>query len=324
MTLSLSDLQRLAGETGFRSETLEKVLLLLDLLDAIGGHPYAGPRVALKGGTAINLFVLDTPRLSVDIDLNYVGALERAAMEAERPRVDQGLHAACGRCGFTVKRIPAEHAGGKWRLSYTGAAGQTGTLELDVNYMLRSPLWPVAARHASMLAIAPREAFPVLDPHELAAGKLAALLARGASRDLFDARELLRPGTLDAAKLRLGFVVYGAANHVDWRSVSVAAVTTTAKDVADKLLPMLREDLVPARRDVEAWTASLVRECQALLGIVLPFTDDERGFLDAVNDRGEILPELLTDDSRLRATIRSHPALAWKALNVRKHRGLPG
>ncbi|HYN43002.1 MAG TPA: hypothetical protein VE129_14595 [Thermoanaerobaculia bacterium] len=63
MTLSLTDLQRLAGSTGFRAETLEKVLILLDLLDAIRAHPYAGPRVALKGGTALNLFALGVPRL---------------------------------------------------------------------------------------------------------------------------------------------------------------------------------------------------------------------------------------------------------------------
>ena len=87
MTLSLTDLQRLAGTMGFRADTLEKVLLLLDLLDAIRAHPYSGPRVALKGGTALNLFALDVPRLSVDIDLNYVGAVDRAKMETERPDV---------------------------------------------------------------------------------------------------------------------------------------------------------------------------------------------------------------------------------------------
>lgn len=325
MTLSLSDLQRLAGTTGFRAETLEKVMLLLDLLDAIRAHPYAGPRVALKGGTALNLFTLGVPRLSVDIDLNYTGAVDRVTMETERPFVDRGLQAACERTGVTVKRIPTEHAGGKWRLSYIAVAGGTGTLELDVNYMLRTPLWPVEVRTPSALhGIPPHVPFPLLDPHELAAGKLAALLARGASRDLFDARELLRPGTLDAGKLRLAFVVYGAGNRVDWRAVGLEAVTTSAVDVTERLLPMLRSDLVPARPDVATWTTSLVADCRQLLCVVLPLRENERAFLDGVNDRGEIVPALLTDDERLRAIIAAHPALAWKALNVRKHRGLPG
>lgn len=42
-------------------------------------------------------------------------------------------------------------------------------------------------------------------------------------------------------------------------------------------------------------------------------------FLDRLNERGEIVPELLADDQDLQATIRSHPGLLWKALNVRKH-----
>jgi hypothetical protein len=176
-------------------------------------------------------------------------------MEAERPLVDQGLQAACERAGMTVKRIPTEHAGGKWRLSFIAAAGGTGTLELDVNYMLRSPLWPTEVRSPSALPGVPTPSkFPILDPHELAAGKLAALLARGASRDLFDARELLRPGSLDAGKLRLAFVVYGALNRVDWRTVGLEAVTTSAADVTQQLLPMLRSDLVARQarhRDVD-------------------------------------------------------------------------
>lgn len=245
-------------------------------------------------------------------------------METERLPLERGLEAACGRIGVSVKRIPTEHAGGKWRLSFVAAAGGTGALEIDMNYMLRAPLWPVDVRTPSALPGVPTHgAFPVLDLHELAAGKLAALLARGASRDLFDARELLRPGTLDAKKLRLAFVFYGAANRVDWRNVGLEAVTTSAADVTEKLLPMLRSDLVPAKPQVDAWTTSLVADCRRLLHVVLPLHENEREFLDGVNDRGEIQPDLLTDAARLRAVIAMHPALAWKAMNVRKFHGLP-
>lgn len=44
----------------------------------------------------------------------------------------------------------------------------------------------------------------------------------------------------------------------------------------------------------------------------------------ALNQRGEIVAEILTDDKELQATIHSHPGLLWKALNVRKHHGLIG
>ena len=64
--------------------TLEKVLRLLELLDEIAQDPVLSQRLALKGGTALNVFYLDLDRLSVDIDLNYVGALDLAARERER------------------------------------------------------------------------------------------------------------------------------------------------------------------------------------------------------------------------------------------------
>ena len=51
-------------------------------------HPSLKGRWVLKGGTALNLFVLRHPRLSVDIDLNYIGALEREEMLEKRPRID--------------------------------------------------------------------------------------------------------------------------------------------------------------------------------------------------------------------------------------------
>ena len=59
-----------------------------------------------------------------------------------------------------------------------------------------------------------------------------------------------------------------------------------------------------------------------MLSLVLPFEPNESEFLNRLNDRGEIAPELLTEDADLQAIIRSHPGLLWKALNVRKRRGL--
>ena len=97
-----------------------------------------------------------------------------------------------------------------------------------------------------------------------AAGKLAALLARGASRDLFDARELLRPGTLDAGKLRLAFVVYGAANRVDWRTIGPEKLTTSPADVSERLRAII------AAHPALAWKALNVRNTTVFLGETNP------------------------------------------------------
>lgn len=319
--LSREQLQQAAADSGFQVESYEKVHVLVRLLEAIRTHPFLGPRMALKGGTALNLFVLGLPRLSVDIDLNYVGASDRETMLAERPRVEQALQQVAGRMGLTVKRAPTEHAGGKWRLTYATALGRQGSIEVDVNFMLRTPLWPAAPRDSHPIGSAKATRVLIVEDHELAAGKLAALVARSASRDVFDAREILRRPGLDRANLRLGFVVYGGLNRVDWREITVEHVRTTAADVDSHLVPMLRLDVRPAKADIAAWTETLVRDTRELMAAVLPLEAHELEFLERLNGAGDIAPEILTAEPAMQAIIREHPGLKWKALNVKKRIG---
>ena len=75
MNLSKEMLEAEAGITGFRPEVFEKVHHLLNLLEAINQEEFLRDRLALKGGTALNLFLFDLPRLSVDIDLNLFKSL---------------------------------------------------------------------------------------------------------------------------------------------------------------------------------------------------------------------------------------------------------
>lgn len=318
MKISPEKLAAEAEATGFRPDVLEKVAHLLGLLNALRSHPFLKDKLVLKGGTALNLFVFDVPRLSVDIDLNYVGAEDRDGMLAERPKVEQAVQALFAREGFTVRRMPEEHAGGKWSLRYEYAPGRSGNLEVDISFMFRVPLWPATTRDSHPIGAWRATGISVLDHHELAAGKLAALLARGQARDLFDSYQIFRMDDLDPRRLRIGFVVYGAMNRKDWRTVSSDDVDFDALELARQLIPTLR---VSAEVHMEAteYAARLVRECREGLSAVLPFTDSERAFLDLLLDRGVIDPTLLTTDTSLQQRIRSQPLLEWKALNVRRH-----
>lgn len=320
--LTEEELAREAAESGFQKDPLDKFIRLTELLESLRSHPFLKPRIALKGGTALNLFILDVPRLSVDIDLNYIGAVDRDTMLVERPKLEQAVAAACSRLGLYVKRIPSDHAGGKWRLSYTSASGRTGTLELDVNFMFRVLLWPHALRDSKRLGSFSATRVPLLDVHELAAGKLAALFGRQASRDLYDVHQLLHRVELNRTRLRFGFVVYGAVNRRDWRTVVVDDVKADLRELEQQLVPMLRGDIAPRPKNLDAWMRNLVSECRDMLSIVLPLEPHESEFIDRLNDRGEIVPELLTEDRSLQAIIRAHPGLLWKALNVRRHHDL--
>ncbi|HNS45492.1 MAG TPA: nucleotidyl transferase AbiEii/AbiGii toxin family protein, partial [Alphaproteobacteria bacterium] len=273
--------------------------------------------LVLKGGTALNLFIFDVPRLSIDIDLNYMGAADREAMVAERPKIEEALQAVFSREGFTVRRVPAEHAGGKWQLRYPSASGHGGNLEVDVNFMFRIPLWPVKTLDSRPVGIWQAAGIAVVDMHELAAGKLTALLSRRQARDLFDCSNLFHLDSLDRERLRLAFVVYGAMSRKDWRTVTPGDVDFDSVDLDQKLIPTLRASGIE-RIQKDHFGKSLVADCRNFLSVLLPFTKNEMEFLDQVLDKGTIAPEFLTDDEDMQDRIRHHPLLEWKAMNVRE------
>ena len=314
--------ERLALEaeaTGFRPDLLEKVVQLLGLLDAIRSHPFLMGKLALKGGTALNLFVFDVPRLSVDIDLNYVGAETTEAMLDERPRIEEAIQSVFSREDFSVRRIPEEHAGGKWSLRYVAATGLSSRIDVDINYMYRVPLWPVTTMDSRPVGSWQATGIPLVDMHEVAAGKLAALLTRRRARDLFDSSLIFSIDGLDAAKLRTAFVVYGAGVRRDWRSVSVADVAFDPGELSSQLMPALRRGGMQGA-DTAAYGDDLVRKCRQVLSELLPFSVREHAFLDLLLDAGEVDSELLTTDAELRERIQVQPLLEWKAQNVRRHK----
>lgn len=319
--LSRARLIEEAREAGFRDEIFEKVLLLVVLLEKLFERPFFRERMALKGGTALNLFIFNIPRLSVDIDINYVGSAQREVMLAERPEIDAAVRAVCQGEGFTVRRAPKEHAGGKWSLRYDSALGHGGNLGIDINYLVRVPLWPLQVMDSRPIGSLQAKSIPLMDLHELAGGKISALFDRRASRDLFDAHRIFQSEEFDAERLRTAFVVYGAMKRKDIRLASVEAVTSTAEELEQQLLPVLKTEERERIRSTKGWAQKLVEECRAGLATLLPSRPNERDFLDRVLDHGEVVPELLTDDEDLQDRIRVHPGLQWKALNVRKYKG---
>ena len=321
MKFSPSEVLPVAESTGFKAEMVEKVLHLLNLLNALNSHPFLKGKWVLKGGTALNMFMLDLPRLSVDIDLNYIGALDRKEMQAERPKIEQAAQAVFSREGFTTKRVPDEHAGGKWRLSYQSFTGQSGNLEVDLNFMFRQPFWDIQPADSHPLGDFQSKSIPVLDMHEQAAGKLAALLARGQTRDLFDCHRILNMDDLERDRLRIAFVAYGGMNRKDWRTVSIEDVDFDAAELTRLLIPTLHVSTTHQQGSPAEFGARLVRECRDGLSAVLPLSDAEREFLDLLLDKGKIDSTILTSDTTLQKRIQCQPLLEWKAINVRRHKG---
>lgn len=312
MKISEKELIKEASKTGFRAEIMEKVWHLMAILDGINAHPFLKNRLVLKGGTALNLFFFDLPRLSVDIDLNYVGKLDRKDMLLERPMVEKGLEAVFLREGMTIRRAPGKHAGGKWQLRYKSALGGNGNLEVDLNFMFRTPLFGIVELASHTIGPYRTKKVALLDIHELAAGKLAALFGRHASRDLFDTHHLLTKLSLDLEQLKLTCLLYGAMGSKDWRQVSIEDLAFNEKELKRQLIPVLRKQHLSSK-DCLLWIDQLLTECKQALKFLFPLKENERLFLDALFENGLIDATLITTNASLIKNINAHPLLKWKA-----------
>ena len=243
-------------------------------------------------------------------------------MLKSRPGIEQAIQAVFAREGFDIRRIPSEHAGGKWRLRYASFTGQSSNLEVDFNFMFRRPLWEIQHADSYPLGNFQAKGIPILDLHELLAGKLSALFSRRQARDLFDCHQILHRKNLHGEWLRTAFVVYGAMNRKDWRTISLGDVNYDETEWVRQLGPMLRARPCQAQFSPIEAGMKLVGECKKALSAVLPFTNAERAFLDLLLDKGEIDATILTSDAVLQDRIQKQPLLEWKALNVRRNKGL--
>ncbi len=240
----------------------ERLQLLTDLLPVIALEP----RFALKGGTAINLFEHDLPRLSVDVDLTWLptgnfeedqraitAAFDSLAqvLRTQPLRLHVAASAPAGAKGVT--RLIASRPGVRVQIETT--AVMRGTVH-PVRVMIVQPRVQAEFGFAQM---------QVLDFADLYAGKLAAALSRQHPRDLFDVGLLLDSGRLDAHLWRT-FLVY---------------LTASPKPAAELLQPTEPRDLATAfRTQFEGMTAkpvtvALLLETRTRLLAQLPNLMDE-------------------------------------------------
>lgn len=305
----------------FRPEILEKVIYLMRVLEDINKDAYLQRRLVLKGGTALNLFYFGLPRLSVDADLNYIGNIEREVMIKERPEIEERIARICNGIGLSLYRKPSMHAGGKMIWRYPSALGNQGNLEIDLNYMYRIPLVPIAMKSSVKVVGGIISNIAVLDIHELAAGKLSALIDRGAARDVFDAHFLLNHMDLNDTLLRSLFIVYAAMSRKkDIREFDYQVINYDVTEFQNRLIPMLKKEFINEVGNVKLWSKKLMTECHSRLSRLFPLSEHEKEFLTGIIDKGVIQSQLIFD-GEIAEKVSVHPALHWAAFNSKRRSG---
>jgi predicted nucleotidyltransferase component of viral defense system len=310
-------LTNLAAKTGFRIDSLQRQMTLLDLLREINRHPLLKKQFALKGGTAINLLWFPLPRLSVDIDFNYVGSEDREIMISERPKLEHEMQSLIESRGISVRNVPAEHAGAKWRLQAPGAFGGTFTLEIDLNFLMRIPVWGVQSKSPYPLDEDYNFDCNTVSFEELFAGKIKALMDRSAARDLYDVFKLSKVhDSFEMSKLRKNLILFGITCNDDWRKKNYNTI-----DGID--LKMVNEQLNPLLRSVDSIELKLMKNTtKDFLSELMSYTKDEQLFMDRFLDDGVYEPALLFSDEEQAKRLEKHPAVLWKLQNHRQHIGL--
>ena len=161
------------------------------LLLAIAPAVFASGRFAMKGGTALNLFVQEMPRLSVDIDLVLVDHHldRRAALQAIAVELASVQDALTGR-RFRA-HLPANAEGDDVKLV---VSNQTAQVKVEVNFVFRGTALPVETRSLVGTAqdlFTTDLAVPLLATAELYGSKLVAAMDRQHPRDIFDVMHML-------------------------------------------------------------------------------------------------------------------------------------
>jgi predicted nucleotidyltransferase component of viral defense system len=186
MKFDAAQITKVARETGFPADNLEKVLRLRELLTELHKHPFLSGKLVLKGGTALNLFYLDLARLSVDIDLNYIAHVDREATLRERPEITRAVEQVATGLGYKLQNGVDEYALREWFLNYQNHTGKPDRIQIEINFLMRACALVPKVLAAAALAGAPSCQFFILETEELFGGKIKAMVDRRHPRDLYD------------------------------------------------------------------------------------------------------------------------------------------
>jgi predicted nucleotidyltransferase component of viral defense system len=313
MKSDAAQITKLARDTGFPADNLEKVLRLRELLTELHKHPFLQGKLVLKGGTALNLFYLDLARLSVDIDLNYIAHIDREGTLRERPEIVGAIEQVTTGLKYKLQNGVDEHALREWYLNYPNHTGKSDRIQIEVNFLMRACALPPKLLAAATLAGAPPSQFLVLETEELFGGKIKAMIDRRHPRDLYDLFRFTKTNLKHNPDiLRKLAVLFASTMDRDFRTYAMDRFDAIDPKELERLLyPLLRADDRPTAPE-------MLKAVSPLLATVLDHKR-EAEYLEAMA-AGLYRPELLfPHEAAIVGRIQQHPALLWKADNVAQH-----
>lgn len=260
---------------------------------------------ALKGGTAINFFVRDLPRISVDIDLAYLPVDERdkslREISSALARIAEEITSRIPETKVTPRKASVSDL-----LSGLFVERHDAVVKIEPNPVIRCSVYPPERRVVSSKAVELFETSVecrILLESELYAGKICAALDRQHPRDLFDILMLFKHGSFNR-ETRKAFIVY----LISHERPMIELLDPGFSDI----LPVFRNEFQGMTFD-EVTCDDLEKTRERLVSMISgELTVKEKKFIVSVKE-GKPRWELLGIEG-----IENLPAVQWKLLNINR------
>lgn len=278
------------------SKYLEQVSTLIDIIPLISSDN----RFAIKGGTAINLFLFDMPRLSVDIDFCYLPLVPREQALSDISAFVKSLSQKVAARGLKTrgKQGVSDYESTLFILS------KTIEVKIEINLVVRGavykPILKSLVPHAQALFKRDTDIL-CLDINDLFGGKICAALDRQHPRDFFDLYMYFKQFSY-TRELHETFIIY---------------LLSSKRPMSELIKPNLLDIKSAYKKQFEGMTTIDIscedlEKTRAKIFEIVPaaFTDEEKEFLISFK-RGEPKWELFSIENA-----QNFPSVKWKLQNV--------
>lgn len=275
-----------------------------DLLLQVLPHVAKEEVFALKGGTAINLFVRDMPRLSVDIDLTYLPFDDR---ETALQNISEALGRIKDRLETSIHDITVTLTqSGKEQDVKLNCQLRNAQIKIEVNTTTRGHIMPVRllqVNESVQKEFGKFAAINVVSHAELFGGKICAALDRQHPRDLFDVHLLLENEGY-TNEIKIGFIT-AILSHMRTIGELIDPHLLNQQSAFEKQF-MGMASIPFTYQDYETTRSRLVATINSR------WTENDRALLLSFK-RGKPLWDLFPI-----AEIKNLPAVLWKLQNISK------
>ena len=303
-----------ASKHGFQRDVFENVLRLKTVLDYFQEEPALREHLLLKGGTAINLTVFSLPRLSVDIDMDYMPNDSKENMMATRGKISKVVKEYMESEGYQLSdNSRFSHSLDAFHFLYMNYGGNSDMIKIELNYSLRAHVLHPTRRELLTDAFGDKSCLYTVHPIEIFAAKANALLSRAAARDLYDFNNLvtsdLFQNKTEADLLRKTIIFYAtiSAETVNKTFDTSAIDSLTFSKIRRDLFPVLTKSEAKSHFQLEQYKNAAKEYIHNLMVL----TPEEKEYMDRFV-KGEYNPELLFSNPEILLQIENHPMALWK------------